>query len=345
MPRSDKPVIIWLLAGCLMIWIMIIIGGITRLTGSGLSMVDWDLFMGSVPPLTEADWLEKYEAYKRYPEFKYKNHWMSMEDFKNIFFWEYLHRLWGRLMGVVFIIPFGIFLLQKRITGKLVRQCLIILAGGAVVGGLGWFMVVSGLRDVPEVSHYRLAIHLLAAFSLCAYIFWVALGRIFPDEAGNFNKIRSYKKHSFWLLGLTVLQIIYGAFMSGTKAGFAYPTYPLMNGQIIPDGLFSEVPWISNFFENVTMIQLIHRFLPIVLLALAFRFGFQLLKEQLSVRIKNGVFILMAVLVVQFILGIITVLNFTESIPVFWGVMHQSGAFLLLMTLVFIHNRLQFIRN
>ena len=175
--RSKKPVIIWLLIGVVLIAIMVMIGGITRLTHSGLSMVEWDLFMGSIPPTSEAEWMATFEKYKQYPQYQQEMSWLSLEGFKSIFFWEYLHRMWGRLMGLVFFFPFVFFIWKGYIKGELLKKCLIILVGGATVGGLGWFMVLSGLKDMPDVSHYRLSIHLLAAFSLCAYILLVAAVR------------------------------------------------------------------------------------------------------------------------------------------------------------------------
>ncbi len=217
--QQKRIITTWLYSGLALIALMIIIGGITRLTHSGLSMVEWKLISGTIPPLNETQWQETFAKYQQFPEYQKINKGMSLSEFKSIFFWEYLHRLLGRLIGLVFIIPFVIFWIKKWINPKQKRQLLILLGLGALQGFLGWFMVKSGLVDVPAVSHYRLAIHLLTAFGLMCYIYWLLLS--FNDVKKKTNI--GINKLSKWLIVTLVIQIIYGAFVAGLKAGYLLP--------------------------------------------------------------------------------------------------------------------------
>lgn len=328
--NSHTSVIIWLLTGCAIIFLMVVIGGITRLTESGLSMVDWKLFMGMVPPLNEKDWIETFNQYKQFPEYKEVNFMFTLEEFKSIFFWEYLHRLIGRLLGIVFIIPFIYFIITKKITGKLMRQCLIILGMGAFQGFLGWWMVKSGLVDNPDVSHYRLAVHLIAAFLTFAYTFWVALSLIYKGvERPNVPFMR---KWIAVLFVLTVIQIIYGAFVAGLNAGFVKNTYPKMGDSWIADSVTALEPFWINFIDGIGGVQFVHRTLAhfvvgLVLFILLKANQFDLNKFQ-----KNSLIAMLTIVFVQFMLGIFTLLY---AVPVWLGVTHQVGAFFLLATVVF----------
>ena len=216
---GDKGVIFWLFSGCLLVAIMVIVGGLTRLTHSGLSMVQWSLFMETIPPLTTADWMETFQRYQQTPEFKLKNYDFTLSEFKSIFWWEYIHRMIGRFIGLVFIIPFAYFLIKKRLSKGLVQKLLIACLLGALQAGMGWYMVKSGLVNDPNVSHYRLAAHLTIAFVLYAYLLWIVLGEVYSQKLS---------KRTTTLIGVqililfTVLQIIYGAFVSGLKAGLVY---------------------------------------------------------------------------------------------------------------------------
>ncbi|HJN63500.1 MAG TPA: COX15/CtaA family protein, partial [Flavobacteriales bacterium] len=214
--KKNKSIIFWLLSGCFLIFTMVVIGGITRLTHSGLSMVNWNLITGTILPLNEVQWQETFELYKTSPEYLKINSHFTLDEFKSIFFWEYLHRLIGRVLGLVFIIPFIYFLIKKKLTQKLKIQSTLLLLMGAMQGAIGWWMVKSGLVDRPDVSHYRLAIHLITAFLTCAYIVWIALPLIFSNNnAGNSKLFRL----NIGLFILIVIQIIYGAFVAGLDAG------------------------------------------------------------------------------------------------------------------------------
>ena len=321
-----KPVEIWLKIGIVMIMLMVMIGGTTRLTGSGLSITEWKVIGGTIPPLSETEWQIAFEKYKQTPEFIIKNNTMKIESFKSIFFWEYLHRLWGRLMGFVFFIPFIIFWKKgyfqpKGLTGKM----FVVMILGGLQGALGWFMVASGLVDVPEVSHFRLTAHLLMALLLLTYLLWLLNNIKF-----NLNKEDAKEKDDNFLskslqilLAIILLQLVYGGFMAGKKAAYFYPTYPTMNGQIIPDNLWAN-DGLSNLTENVTTIHFIHRLLPWMIVGL---FVYILLKTKeknnVYLQLKNNFLLIGTLLFIQIILGIITVLILDGKISVFWGTTHQ----------------------
>ena len=328
--NSKKSVIIWLLTGCALIFLMVIIGGITRLTNSGLSMVDWKLIMGMAPPLSEQDWMNTFNKYKQFPEYQQVNYMFTLEEFKAIFFWEYLHRLIGRIIGMVFIIPFVYFLIKKKITGKLINQCLILLGLGAFQGFLGWWMVKSGLVDNPDVSHYRLAIHLMAAFLTFAYTLWVALGLIYEHiEVPN---IPAMRKWITVLLGFTLLQIIYGAFVAGLNAGFFYNTWPKMGEEWVASSVTAMEPWWINFVNGIGGVQFVHRYLAYVVVGLVFFLLFKSSKYALNKIQSQGLILLIGMVVVQFLLGIFTLIY---GVPVWLGVVHQIGAFLLLGAVIY----------
>ena len=255
---NNRPVIIWLLSGCVLIFLMVIIGGITRLTHSGLSMVEWNIFMGALPPLNEVAWLELFQKYQRFPEFNELNYDFTLDDFKGIFWWEYIHRMLGRLIGLVFIVPFIYFLRKKMLTRDLVLKCILMFLLGGFQGFLGWFMVRSGLIEVPRVSHIRIAAHLVTAFLTAGYVWWVVLGLIYPQQASN--KLTSLRKWSKALFFIIVVQIIYGAFVAGLRAGMVHNTFPLMDGVWIADAVTSMKPVITNFIEGRSGVQFVHRY-------------------------------------------------------------------------------------
>lgn len=328
--NPNKPVIRWLLTGCFLIFLMVVIGGITRLTESGLSMVNWNLFMGSIPPLNEQEWLETFNQYKEYPEYQKVNFYFTLEEFKSIFFWEYLHRLIGRIIGLVFIIPFIYFLIKKKLNKKLVKECVAILLMGAFQGFLGWWMVKSGLVDNPDVSHYRLAIHLITAFLTFAYTFWVALKLMYPEK----NNVQAplMRKGIIFLLLLTIIQIVYGAFVAGLNAGFVINTWPKMGGVWIAESVTALEPLILNFIDGIGGVQFIHRYLAYIVVLVVFVLLFISNKYNLSLRQKNSLKAILLVVSIQFILGVFTLLY---AVPITLGVLHQVGAFLLLGTIVY----------
>ena len=327
MKQSLKPIYYWLLTGCTLIGLMVIIGGITRLTQSGLSMVDWKLFMGAIPPLSMEAWEATFEKYKAFPEYQIVNSNFSLNDFKAIFWWEYIHRNLGRLIGIVFIIPFIIFLVQKRVDAALLKKLIVLFLLGAFQGFLGWFMVKSGLVNDPHVSHYRLAAHLFAAFAAFGYSFWLAL-EIRGSEVQN----RNSGNLIYIGFSLLIIQIIYGAFVAGLKAGLYYNTWPLMAGQIVPtefyEGLTRE--GLSALFTNITAVQFIHRTLGIAVLALVVALWVK--ARHIQGQEKAATFLLVFVCV-QFVFGVLTILL---KVPIMLGVLHQFGALVLFAGFIYL---------
>jgi len=328
--QQNKSVVIWLLTGCLLIFLMVVIGGITRLTHSGLSMVDWNPIMGFIPPLNEADWNVAFEKYKLYPEYQLVNSHFTLEEFKSIFFWEYLHRVIGRVIGLVFIIPFIYFLIRKRLSKKVIFQSLILLAMGGLQGFIGWWMVKSGLVKDPDVSHYRLATHLITAFLTFAYTFWVALGLIYEDK--KTLDFKALRVTLYFIFGATVIQIIYGAFVAGLNAGFVMNTFPKMGDQWINDSVTALTPFWTNFVEGIGGVQFVHRYLAYVVVSLILYFAIACRKYELSIRQKIATKTMLYAVGVQFLLGVFTLLY---AVPVWLGVVHQVGAFLLLASVVY----------
>jgi len=328
--NPHKSVIRWLLTGCFLIFLMVVIGGITRLTESGLSMVDWNLFMGAIPPLSEQDWIETFNQYKQYPEYQKVNFHFSLEEFKSIFFWEYLHRLIGRLIGLVFIIPFIYFLVKKKLSKSLIKECVIILFMGGFQGFLGWWMVKSGLVDNPDVSHYRLGIHLIAAFLTFAYTFWVALKLMYQNEERA--NVPFMRKGLIALLVLTIVQIIYGAFVAGLNAGFVMNTWPKMGEQWIADSVTALEPLWTNFVDGIGGVQFVHRYLAFIVVGLVLFLLLKANKYALNKRQLAGLKSILIVVFIQFMLGIFTLLY---AVPIVLGVVHQIGAFLLLGVIIF----------
>ena len=262
--KDNKKVIYWLLIGCFLIFTMVVIGGITRLTHSGLSMSDYKLIKGTLPPMNEVQWEEAFELYKQYPEFQKLNYNFTLQDFKQIYFWEWLHRVLGRLVGLVFIIPFVYFLIRKQLSNSTIKKALILLGLGGFQGFLGWYMVKSGLVDRPDVSHYRLAAHLSTAFITFAYTFWVALDLIFPNKK---QVSKGYRNLLRFGLVLLLLQIVYGAFVAGLKAGLIVNTWPMMGNSFISP-LVSELlstEGMIALLDQPVVVQFVHRWIPLLI--------------------------------------------------------------------------------
>ena len=316
--RKNKAIIIWLLSGCFLIFIMVVIGGITRLTDSGLSMTTWRL-IGGAPPLNLNEWHAAFDLYKDSPEGKMNAHYV-LDDFKFIFFWEYLHRMIGRLLGIVFLIPFLYFLIKKKLSKKLtIQSCILLLMGGSQ-GLIGWWMVKSGLIDRPDVSHFRLAIHLIMAFFTCAYTLWVALPLILPLSK---NGDKNIFNHLLALFTLVVIQIIYGAFVAGLKAGRIYNTWPKMGEEWIPE---------SVFLDPGAQAQFIHRILGLIILIFTFYIFVKGKKIGLSKLQQNSLYTLPIIVSAQIILGIATLIM---AVPISLALAHQFLAFFLILSLVF----------
>ena len=335
MKKDNKRVIYWLLTGCALIFIMVIVGGITRLTHSGLSISNYKLISGTIPPTNEVEWEAAFELYKQYPEYKKLNNHFSLQDFKDIYFWEWLHRVLGRFIGLVFILPFLYFLITKQLTKPTIKKAIILLFMGGFQGFLGWYMVKSGLVDRPDVSHYRLAAHLTTAFLTFAYTFWVALDLIFPNRKERDTKFRNLVRFTLIIL---VLQIIYGAFVAGLDAGWIHNHWPMMSeGKFIHETVFIEQnPIYKNFIEGKSGVQFVHRTLAyfvVFLILVLWKKSRQLVR---TVNQNKGIYGLLIMVAVQFVLGVLTLLL---QVPVWLGVAHQVGAFILLSTMVFTLHR------
>lgn len=318
-----------------MVAAMVIIGGITRLTHSGLSMSNWNLIMDAIPPLNEADWNHAFEQYKQFPEYQKVNSHFELADFKAIFFWEYLHRMIGRLIGLVFIIPFVIFLFRKSLPKKLILQCLVLFGLGALQGFLGWFMVKSGLVDRPSVSHYRLAIHLSAAFLTFCYIVWVVLSILRPDTGNRVSKRLAVLSRI--LVVVISIQILLGAFVAGLKAGLVFPTWPKMGADWIPPMVMDALrtDGMISLFEQPVSVQFLHRAFAYAVVLLVGYIRVVSRKEKLDRSQENSIRFLLGMVVLQFALGVFTLLYL---VPVWLGVMHQFGALLLLSgSIVLVH--------
>ncbi len=330
--KSDKIIVSWLLLGAFLVASMVVIGGITRLTQSGLSMVEWKLIMGSVPPMTEVEWNSTFEKYKQFPEYQKLNVDYILSDFKSIFWWEYSHRLLGRIMGIIFIVPFLFFLVKKQLDKPLLRKLLFVLAMGAFQGFLGWFMVKSGLVNNPYVSHYRLAAHLITAFFLFGYIFHLALSISWP--AKSVVETPFYRKSLGALLALIISQILFGAFVAGLKAGLFYPTFPTMNGDWMPAIIgadYLQYGWIS-FFNNIASVQFIHRWLGIGIWSAVILLGVVYLPS-LTSKQRTSYWILLITISTQALLGIYTLIY---SVPITLAVLHQLGALVTIMAWVYV---------
>ncbi len=319
---NHRAVIFWLMSVCLVVYLMIIVGGATRLTQSGLSMVDWQPVAGIIPPITESEWAEEFNAYKQYPEYQKINKGMSLDEFKSIFYWEYGHRVLGRFIGVLFFVPFVYFLIRRQVDSRYVPRLWVALVLGGLQGLMGWYMVKSGLVDVPRVSHLRLSAHLFLALLILVYLIWLILdiqgtGRVRAD-----SRLRTMVMVTAGLLGL---QILYGAFTAGLKAGHGFNTWPLMHGQFLAEAAVMMQPFWHNFVENGVMTQFIHRWVGAALvLAVAYTTWLALQADQ----VKVEVLALAALTLVQFMLGVATLLM---NVPVVLGSLHQAVAALMVI--------------
>ncbi len=335
MVKDGKIVIYWLFTGCFLIFIMILVGGITRLTHSGLSISNYNLISGTIPPLNNEEWQEAFDLYKQFPEYQKINYHFTLSDFKTIFFWEWLHRFIGRFIGIVFILPFAYFLIQKKLTKITIKKCLILLSLGAFQGFLGWYMVKSGLINRPDVSHYRLAAHLLTAFLTCAYSFWVALDLIYPQKNQAIPELRNILRVTLFIL---ILQIIWGAFVAGLDAGFIHNSWPFMSdGKLVHETVYIEQqPVLKNFIEGKSGVQFIHRYLAYAVVGLIVFIGFKSKSINTTGHQALGIQSLIVLVILQFVLGVFTLLL---AVPLWLGIAHQVVAFLLLGAVTFTLHR------
>jgi cytochrome c oxidase assembly protein subunit 15 len=321
--NNNKQVATWLLVCCALVFAMVVLGGVTRLTGSGLSMADWRPVTGVLPPIGDSEWQKVFEIYKETPEFQKRNSHMDVNDFKGIFWLEYLHRLLGRTIGIAFLLPFLFFVWKGYIQKREFPKYTLMFVLGGMQGVLGWYMVKSGLVDNPHVSQYRLTAHLIAAFLIYAYMFWVALSLLFPP--------RSADRHPWYgktlaLTALITVTIISGGFVAGLKAGKIYNTFPKMGEYWIPPDFLALEPAWRNFFDNMATVQFDHRILAMTTFALIVAYWANLRKSELPARIRRGVNALLHTAVLQVALGISTLLL---VVPIFLAASHQAIGMLL----------------
>ncbi|KAB1154774.1 COX15/CtaA family protein [Flavobacterium luteum] len=335
--NTNKSVIYWLLTGCILLFLMVTVGGITRLTNSGLSMTDWHLVTDTFPPLSEEKWTAAFEEYKKFPEYQKINihNDFSLSDYKFIYFWEWFHRFIGRIIGLVFIIPFVYFLIKKKLNPSTIKKCSILLGMGAFQGFLGWFMVKSGLIDNPDVSHFRLSLHLTFAFITFAYTLWVALDLIYPDKIEINIPLKKLARITLVFL---LIQIIYGGFVAGLNAGLIHNHWPLMSdGQLFHESILVEKnSWLLRLTEGKSGVQFVHRTLAYAVVGLIVFLYFKSKKYTLSLQQENGINALLFVVFLQFTLGVLTLIY---NVPLWLGLTHQIMAFILLATMTYTLHR------
>ncbi len=343
-PQRRRHLRLWLLSGAVLTFVILVVGGITRLTESGLSIVDWEPLIGVIPPLNEAAWEAAFAQYQRYPEYRLLRPDMTLAEYRFIYLWEYAHRLLARFIGLVFIVPFLVFWARGYLRAPLARRLLLILALGAAQGLMGWLMVASGLVDVPNVAHERLAAHLILAFAVFGACLWTAAGflpapksRPRLDTAADARGLAALRRALLWFGAVLVLQVVYGAFTAGLDAGRAFNTYPLMAGGLLPPEAWRLEPPLRNLVDNIAVVQWIHRTLPVVLLGLAIwmvvlgrRVDATGDRAPADSHGRWGVSLL-AVVVVQIGLGIATLLLF---VPISLAVVHQAVALALFGTVL-----------
>jgi cytochrome c oxidase assembly protein subunit 15 len=319
---------LWLLACCAMVLAMAVIGAITRLTESGLSIMEWAPVTGVLPPLSEAEWQRLFALYQQIPEYRQQNAGMELAAFKTIFWWEYIHRLWGRLIGVVFALPLLWFWLRGQIDRPLGKQLVFAFVLGALQGGLGWFMVASGFAERTDVSQYRLTAHLALALAIYGYLFWLALGVLWPRvERSHDAAAVTLRRALLVLLALVAVTIASGGFVAGLNAGLTYNTFPLMDGALVPAGYGDLSPWTLNLFENIAAVQFNHRLLAVTTVVVALGLWLWSLSRDIAPAAHGGFAALAILALIQLAVGITTLLL---VVPVTLGALHQAGAILVL---------------
>ncbi|MFT6490354.1 MAG: cytochrome c oxidase assembly protein subunit 15 [Parvibaculaceae bacterium] len=323
----QKPIAIWLFCICALVMLMVVVGGATRLTDSGLSITEWKPVTGALPPLSDAAWQEELAKYQQTPEYERVNHGMSLSEFKAIYWWEWGHRLLGRLIGIAFFVPFMWFWLRGKIARPLMPHLLGLFVLGGLQGLMGWYMVMSGLVDRVDVSQYRLTAHLGLAIAIFSYSFWLALGLVFPHEGKTGRSGVGFKLAAL-VAGLSFFQILLGGFVAGLHAGRIYTTWPLMDGAFIPDSLFFMEPWWLNLFESRLTVQFNHRMgAYLLLIAALVQVGWVLRSHRNIKALRITSLHVAGFVVLQAGLGIWTLLM---AVPIGLGLMHQCGALLVL---------------
>jgi heme a synthase len=334
---AHRQVAAWLLLCCALVFAMVVVGGITRLTHSGLSMVEWQPIVGTIPPLDPAQWHETFEKYQRTPEYQKVNRGMSLDEFKGIFWWEYFHRLLGRAIGVVFFVPLLYFALRGKVDRALAGRLFVIFVLGAIQGAVGWYMVKSGLVDDPRVSQYRLTAHLGLAFLIYAAMLWTALELLSVERAPPSPARRRLHAYAAGLATLIFVMVLSGGLVAGIHAGLAYNTFPLMNGHVVPPEYLTLQPWYLNLFSNIAAVQFDHRLIAWLLFLLVPWFWFRARRLPLRPRARLASHLLLVALAAQIALGISTLLL---VVPVPLAAAHQAGALILFSVALWVTSEL-----
>lgn len=324
---------IWLLVICAMVFAMVVLGGFTRLTESGLSMTGWRPVTGWLPPMSVEQWQAHFDAYRNSPEYLKINRGMSLDEYKQIFWLEYLHRLWGRMIGIAFALPFTFFLIKGWLNRPLIARLSVLFILGGLQGVIGWWMVKSGLVDRPDVSQYRLATHLLMAFLIIAMALWIALDLLSEraDVVSGFTK-----SYATLIVGMVFVTVFSGALVAGLNAGMIYNTFPLMQGALFPSEGFAMSPWYKNFFEDLATVQFQHRVLAV--LSAIFVLGFWYAGRTLSPELRLRANVMLGIVGIQVVMGISTLLL---AVPISLAAAHQAGAVLLLMAAIWVRHGLR----
>ncbi|HWU84738.1 MAG TPA: COX15/CtaA family protein [Rhodocyclaceae bacterium] len=330
-----KPIALWLLICCAMVFCTLVVGGVTRLTDSGLSIVEWQPLLGAIPPLTHQDWLEMFDKYKQIPQYHQVNFDMTLEGFQYIFWWEWVHRQIGRVIGLVFLLPLLWFWVRGMIPRGYKWKLVGIFILGGLQGAMGWYMVKSGLANDVRVSQFRLAAHLGIAFLVFGLMLWTALG-LLQERSPWPTAPASVRRFGLFVLGAVSIMVLSGALVAGTRAGFAYNTFPLMNGHFVPPDLLAMEPWWLNFFSNLGTVQFDHRMLAYALVILIPMLWSRVLRQ--APHAAGVASALLVVLAGQVSLGIATLLN---HVPVPLASLHQAGAMILFGLLIWLNHRLR----
>jgi cytochrome c oxidase assembly protein subunit 15 len=328
-PRAShgrRSVAIWLLVCCALLFAMVVVGGVTRLTHSGLSITEWQPIVGTLPPLREADWNAAFSKYEATPEYRLVNRGMTLDAFKRIFWWEYFHRLLGRAIGIAFLLPALWFAARRMIPAGLAPRLLGIFLLGALQGAMGWYMVQSGLVDDPRVSQLRLTAHLGLAVAIFGAMLWTALSLLDADAPAPRARRAPLARFANALVGVVFLMVLSGGLVAGIRAGFAYNSFPLMNGQLVPPEIFMIDPWYRNFWNNIATVQFDHRLIALVLALLVPTFWWRVTAApEMLPRARLAAQLLLAMLAVQIALGVATLLL---VVPLPLAAAHQAGAVL-----------------
>lgn len=336
-PTSQKLIVSWLILVAVLVFAMIVLGGVTRLTNSGLSMTDWKPVTGWLPPLSDQAWTAEFDRYKAFPEYQQVNKGMSLSEFKGIYAFEFAHRVLGRIIGLVFFIPFVSFLVFGRIRGSMIPRLVLLFILGGLQGGMGWFMVKSGLVDDPDVSHYRLTAHLALASLIYSVIMWTIFDLLRPEKNRGARDPGLVRSWSAILLALISAQILIGGFVAGLNAGFVFNDWPMMAGHFVPEELLYMQPWYVNFLENPAAVQFTHRMLAYAIALVSVILYLTSRGQNIELSVRSSISYLLIVVGFQVFIGILALLY---VVPVSLGALHQAGGIIVLTFSLFVVHEL-----